>query len=129
MTMGGRRTRLALGALGVAGIRVNNAAQAADVALRGARAAGLQVLTSQQVVIGSDTNSIPVAVDGEALTMPTPVTCSIRPGALRVLVPRIRPGAPAAGPPMHWREVVTLAFSRRRPGRAAEDRADGERAP
>nr|WP_308296964.1 diacylglycerol kinase family protein [Streptomyces sp. ISL-44] len=129
MTMGGRRTRLDLGVLGVVGIRVNNAAQAADVALRGARAASLQVLTSQQVVIGSDTDSIPVAVDGEALTMPTPVTCSIRPGALRVLVPRIRPGAPAAGPPMHWREVVSLAFSRRRPGRAAEDRADGERAP
>ncbi|KJK48575.1 diacylglycerol/lipid kinase family protein [Streptomyces sp. NRRL F-4428] len=116
MSVGARRARLDLGMLGVVGIRVNNAAQAADVALRGARAAGLRVLTSRQVVIRSDAGSIPVAVDGEALTLPTPVTCSIRPGALRVRVPRERPGAPAAGPPMQWRDVLALAFDRARPG-------------
>jgi hypothetical protein len=116
MSVGARRARLDLGKLGVVGIRVNNAAQAADVALRGARAAGLRVLTSRQVVIRSDAGSIPVAVDGEALTLPTPVTCSIRPGALRVRVPRERPGAPAAGPPMQWRDVLALAFDRSRPG-------------
>ncbi|MFB7171146.1 diacylglycerol/lipid kinase family protein [Streptomyces sp. NPDC056254] len=116
MSVGARRARLDLGMLGVVGIRVNNAAQAADVALRGARAAGLHVLTSRQVVIRSDAGSIPVAVDGEALTLPTPVTCSIRPGALRVRVPRERPGAPAAGPPMQWRDVLALAFDRARPG-------------
>ncbi|GGR88721.1 diacylglycerol/lipid kinase family protein [Streptomyces nojiriensis] len=110
--MGARRSRLDLGELGVLGIRVNNAAQAAEVALRGARAAGLHVLTSRQVVVRSDAERIAVAVDGEALTMPTPVTCSIRPGALRVLVPRLRPGAPAAAPPMQWSEVLALAFNR-----------------
>lgn len=91
---------------------MNNAAQAADVALRGARAAGLQVLTSRQVVVGSSAERIAVAVDGEALTMPTPVTCSVRPGALRVRVPRLRPGAPPAAPPMQWSEVLGLAFNR-----------------
>ncbi|WP_405440002.1 diacylglycerol kinase family protein [Streptomyces avidinii] len=110
--MGARRARLDLGVLGVVGIRVNNAAQAADVALRGARAAGLQVLTSRQVVVGSSAERIAVAVDGEALTMPTPVTCSVRPGALRVRVPRLRPGAPPAAPPMQWSEVLGLAFNR-----------------
>ncbi|MEU9132860.1 diacylglycerol kinase family protein [Kitasatospora sp. NPDC048540] len=128
MAAGGRRIRLDLGVLGVFGIRVNNAAQAAEVALRGARAAGLQVLTSRRILVGSDAERIPVAVDGEALTMPAPVTCTIRPGALRVLVPRHRPGAPAADPPMDWRGVVTLAFSRPGPGPEAEDRTSDARA-
>ncbi|WP_183067780.1 diacylglycerol kinase family protein [Streptomyces sp. gCLA4] len=115
MAVGARRARLDEGVLGVVGIRVNNAAQAADVALRGARAAGLHVLTSRRVVVGSDAESIPVAVDGEALTLPTPVTCSIRPGALRVRVPRGRPGAPAGAPPLRWREVLALLLGRLSP--------------
>ncbi|GAA2626767.1 MULTISPECIES: diacylglycerol/lipid kinase family protein [Streptomyces] len=115
--MGARRSRLDLGVLGVVGIRVNNAAQAADVALRGARAAGLHLLTSREVVIGSAAERVAVAVDGEALTMPTPVICSIRPGALRVRVPRLRPGAPEAAPPMQWSEVLALALNR--PGAGA----------
>ncbi|MFD3534076.1 diacylglycerol/lipid kinase family protein [Streptomyces sp. NPDC058664] len=125
MTLGGRRPRLDLGALGLVGIRVTNAAQAADVALLGARAAGLHELTSHQIVIRSDAESLPVGVDGESLTMPAPVTCSIRPGALRVLVPRLRPGGPAASPPMDWREVFTLALGRTQPGEAAEGRPGG----
>ncbi|WP_329384228.1 diacylglycerol kinase family protein [Streptomyces sp. NBC_01351] len=129
--VGTRRSRLDRGVLGVVGIRVNNAAQAADVALRGSRAAGLHVLTSRQVVIGADAESIPVGVDGEALTMPAPVTCSIRPGALRVLVPRLRPGAPQVSPPMQWRDVLALALNRPQPDPAADppaDRSGGGRA-
>ncbi|MFE0581866.1 diacylglycerol/lipid kinase family protein [Streptomyces sp. NPDC058874] len=110
--VGARRSRLDLGVLGVVGLRVDNAAQAAHIALRGARGTGLRILTSRQVVIGSEAESIPVAVDGEPLTLPTPVTCSIRPGALRVRVPRDRPGAPTAGPPMEWRDVLALALNR-----------------
>ncbi|RXS67833.1 hypothetical protein EST54_10935 [Streptomyces sioyaensis] len=34
-------------------------------------------------------------LDGEAVTLPTPVRCRISPGTLRVRVPRHRPGAPA----------------------------------
>ncbi|MFG2337386.1 diacylglycerol/lipid kinase family protein [Streptomyces yangpuensis] len=115
MAVGARRARLDTGVLGVVGIRVNNAAQAADVALRGARATGLHVLTSRRVVVGSDAESIPVAVDGEALTLPVPVTCSVRPGALRVRVPRGRPGAPAGTPPLQWREVLALLLGRPSP--------------
>ncbi|MET9605242.1 diacylglycerol kinase family protein [Streptomyces sp. NPDC006512] len=123
MAAGGRRSRLDRGVLGVLGIRVDNAAQATDVALRGARSAGLQVLASRRISISSGTESIPVAVDGEALTMPVPVVCTVRPGALRVRVPRDRPGSPVSLPPVQWREVVGLAFSRPRP--AAQERPGG----
>ncbi|MFJ7154401.1 diacylglycerol/lipid kinase family protein [Streptomyces sp. NPDC101118] len=112
MAAGGRRPRLDRGVLGVVAIRVNSAAQAAEVALRGAGAAGLHSLTSARIVIDSDAARIPVAVDGEALTVPTPVVCSVRPGALRVRVPRLRPGPPAAYPPVDWHEILTLALGR-----------------
>ncbi|GAA1231186.1 hypothetical protein GCM10009665_21930 [Kitasatospora nipponensis] len=116
--VGGRRPRLDLGVLGVVGIRVANAAQAADIALRGAGAASLTVLTCSRISIGSDTGRIPVALDGEALTLPAPVICAIRPHALRVLVPRGRPGPPTVAPPPDWRAVLALAFTRPEPGPA-----------
>lgn len=125
MPSGGRRPRLDRGVLGVVGIRVGNAAQAAEVALRGTRAAGLRVVDCRAVVVDSDTDRIPVAVDGEALVMATPVTCGIRPRALRVLVPRHRPGAPVSMPPMNWRAVAALAFSRPGPGPAGPARGAG----
>jgi diacylglycerol kinase family enzyme len=112
MAAGGRRPRLDLGTLGVVGVRVNNAAQAAEIALRGARASALNVLTSAQVTVDCDAQSIPVAVDGEALDLPTPVTCSIRPQRLRVLVPRHRPGPPMAGPPPNWPAILALTLGR-----------------
>ena len=129
MAAGGSRTRLDGGVLGVVAIRVGNAAQAADIALRGARASGLHVLTSRQVVVGSAAGQIPVAVDGEALTMPAPVRCAIRPRALRVLVPRHRPGPPATAPRPDWRAVVTLALARPQPDPVAGNRAGDARAP
>jgi diacylglycerol kinase family enzyme len=110
--LGGRRARLDQGTLGVVGIRVGNAAQAAEIALRGAQASGLNVLTSPQVTVVADTDRIPVAIDGEALHLPTPVTCGIRPGALRVLVPRNRPGVPTQAPPLDWRALLRLALGR-----------------
>jgi diacylglycerol kinase family enzyme len=112
----GRRPRLDRGVLGVLGIRVDGAAQAAELALRGARASGLTVLSARQVTVRADTAEIPVAVDGEALNLPTPVICSLAVHALRVRVPRDRPGAD----PIQldrttrpdWRNVVRLAFPR-----------------
>jgi hypothetical protein len=53
-----------------------------------------------------------VAVDGEALDLPVPVVCTLRRGALRVRVPRYRPGAPYAPPTVDWRRIVALALGR-----------------
>ncbi|MER6910431.1 diacylglycerol kinase family protein [Streptomyces sp. NPDC000594] len=105
----GRRARLDGGVLGAVGIRVDGAAQAAEVALRGTQATGLTVLTADRVRVTSTAPELPVAVDGEALTLPTPVICALRPRALRVLVPRNRPGVPPVRPRPRWRQIVRLA--------------------
>jgi diacylglycerol kinase family enzyme len=45
---------------------------------------------------------LPAGIDGEAVLLDLPVVCEIRPGALRVLLPRGRPGIPTQprrGPP------------------------------
>jgi hypothetical protein len=55
---------------------------------------------------------IPVGIDGEAVPMQTPVTCTIRPGALRVRVPRDRPGATPPQPPLTWPGLWQLATGR-----------------
>ncbi|MFD3948290.1 diacylglycerol/lipid kinase family protein [Streptomyces sp. NPDC058579] len=106
----GRRPRLDQGELGVIGVRVEGAAGAADIALRGSQSDSLNVLTAHRVEVTGGGDSVPVAVDGEALTLPTPVTCTIRPRALRVRVPRDRPGAPPVAPAVDWRRIFTLAF-------------------
>lgn len=118
----GRRLRLDGGTLGVLGIRVDGAVQAAELAVRGGRATGLHVLTAHQVMVHAAAETIPVAVDGEALNLPTPVTCSINPGVLRVRVPRTRPGAPPADPPLNWRHLIALAVSRSRSTAGSGDR-------
>ncbi|GAA4803781.1 diacylglycerol/lipid kinase family protein [Streptomyces ziwulingensis] len=114
----GRRPRLDGGVLGVLGVRVDGAVQAADLAVRGSLSSALTLLTSRRVEVTAGAASIPVAVDGEALLLPTPVVCTVRPGALRVLVPRDRPGAVPPKPPLDWRRLVTLALGR--PGRREE---------
>ncbi|MFF3773755.1 diacylglycerol/lipid kinase family protein [Streptomyces sp. NPDC002232] len=116
----GRRPSLHDGELGVLGIRVEDAAQAADLAVRGSQSTGLTVLSAHRVEVTSDADEIPVAVDGEALRMPTPVVCVLRPGALRVLVPRDRPGVPVPVPPVRWRRILDLAFGRPERSGAAE---------
>ncbi|WP_328940716.1 diacylglycerol kinase family protein [Streptomyces sp. NBC_00250] len=160
---GARRPSLDDGELGVLGIRVEGAAEAADLAVRGSQSTGLTVTTARRVEVtssathrpdpdepgpdasatdgsetdhavtnapdaddsgtdesGTDesgthdsgTHEIPVAVDGEALRLPTPVVCTLRPGALRVLVPRDRPGVVVPAPPVDWRRLLDLAFGR-----------------
>ena len=110
----GRRTRLDSGRLGVLAVRVENATQAAGL-LRGKRASGVSRLAVDQLVIGSDLPRIPVGVDGEAVWASTPVHCAIAPGALRVRLPRDRPGDFTAKPEMDWRSLCRLAFGRPRP--------------
>jgi len=110
----GRRVRLDRGILGVVAVTVSSAAQAIGL-LRGRRAAGLMVLTTKQIKVTADTPQIPVGVDGESILMSTPVICTISPGALRVWVPRDRPGVPAPKPPVNWTRLRHLAGIRREP--------------
>ena len=109
-----RRARLDGGLLGVVGITVRTAGQAVDL-LRGSRADGVRVLTTKTIEITADAAQIPVGVDGEAVTMSTPVTCAVTPGALRVWVPRERPGVPAPKPAVNWARLRQLAGGRRAP--------------
>ncbi|MFJ5800999.1 diacylglycerol/lipid kinase family protein [Streptomyces decoyicus] len=117
----GRRERLDSGVLGVLGVKVDNAVQAASM-LRGRRGPGLTSTAAQEVVVDADAPAIPAGVDGEALTVPAPVRCWTAPGALRVRLPRHRPGVPRGKPPMNWRRVRRLALT---VGRAAAGRDTG----
>jgi diacylglycerol kinase family enzyme len=110
----GRRARLDRGVLGVVAVTVRSAGQAADL-LRGRRAAGLRVLTAREVTVDADTPQLPVGIDGEAVSLPVPVRCTVRPRALRVWVPRDRPGVPAAKPELNWGRLRQLAGWGHRP--------------
>jgi diacylglycerol kinase family enzyme len=104
----GRRARLDRGTLGMFAVTVNSAAQAAGL-LGGRRSRGLTSLAGPEVVIDADTAQIPVGVDGEALLLDTPVRCTVQPGALRVRVPRDRPGVPDPKPIMDWKRLWQIA--------------------
>ena len=110
----GRRARLDGGLLGMVAVTVDNAVHAVGL-LRGGSDRGLISVAAAEVVVEADTPQIPVAVDGEALVLPTPVRCTVRPRALRVRVPRDRPGVPQHHPPWSWVRLRELAsFSPRR---------------
>jgi hypothetical protein len=85
------------------------------------RSRGLTVLAAHEVVIDADEPRIPVGIDGESVLMPTPVRCTIRPLALRVRVPRDRPGVPEPRPPMDWARLrrQALTFTRTAGGGSA----------
>jgi diacylglycerol kinase family enzyme len=104
----GRRARLDRSVLGVVGVTVANARQAVGL-LRGRHATGLSVLTTKQIEITADAPQIPVGVDGESILMSTPVRYVVSPRALRVWVPRDRPGVPAPKPPKDWARLRYLA--------------------
>jgi diacylglycerol kinase family enzyme len=107
----GRRVRLDRGELGVIGIKVTSAGEAVGL-LGGASAPGLRVMAATSVEVTSDAPEVPVGVDGEALSLPTPVRCAIRPRALRVWVPRDRPGAAPPSPRVTWAKLLELAAPR-----------------
>ncbi|HEY6596373.1 MAG TPA: diacylglycerol kinase family protein [Asanoa sp.] len=107
----GRRPTMDQGVLGVVAVSVKNAGQAVAL-LRRSRQRGLARYAAATVVVDADRAEIPVGVDGEAILMPTPVRCATRPGALRVRVPRNRPGVPPAKPAIDWVRLRRLAFSR-----------------
>jgi diacylglycerol kinase family enzyme len=103
-----RRARLDTGTLEVVGVRVGSAAEAVRL-LRGSRSGAVGARLVSEVIIDADAAEIPVGIDGEAVMMPTPVRCAIRPAALTVRVPRNRPGVPAPRARMNWAQLWQLA--------------------
>src|SRR5690606_38412258 len=118
----GRRERLDSGLLGVVCVRVGNTAQAARL-VRGARSGGLVRVNAGEVVVEGDTATLPVGIDGEHGELPSPVVCRSAPGALRVRVPRRRPGRRPTGHGWHgWRGAVRISERRPRSLRSAPGR-------
>jgi diacylglycerol kinase family enzyme len=104
-----RRARLDRGELGITAVKVSSARQAIAL-LHRSRPTGLMSLTAPAVTIDADTAAIPVGIDGETVTMPTPVHCSISRRALRVRLPRNRPGVQPPAAPMDWARLRGLAL-------------------
>jgi diacylglycerol kinase family enzyme len=104
----GRRARLDGGTLGVIAVKVDNAAQAVGLLRRG-HGKGLTFASGTEVTVSSADAQIPVGIDGETVMMATPVHCTIEPGALRVVVPRTRPGVPSPRPEFSWSRLGRLA--------------------
>jgi diacylglycerol kinase family enzyme len=97
----GRRPRLDGGVLGLITVDVHNSREAAAL-LHGPRARGLTAVTVPEVVVTAPQATIPAGIDGESVLLDTPARCRVRAAAVRVRVPRQRPGAPPA------REALTL---------------------
>jgi diacylglycerol kinase family enzyme len=97
----GRRPRLDGGVLGLITVEVHNSREAAAL-LHGPHPRGLTAITVSEVVVTAPQSTIPAGIDGESVLLDTPAQCRVRAAALRVRVPRRRPGAPAA------RETLTL---------------------
>lgn len=122
----GRRARLDTGTLGFIAVEVASAGQAIGLMRRGS-GRGLTFGTAEEVLVDADTAEVPVGIDGETIMMPAPVRCTIRPGALRVLVPKDRPGVPAPKPPLDWPSLWRLASFRSHPARTPSPGPDSPR--
>ena len=107
----GHRARLDGGTLGVVAVTVDSAVQAVE--LLGGR--GVTVLTAGEVVVDADVPQIPVGIDGETVMMAAPVHCAVRPRALRVRVPRDRPGIRPPRPALDWHTLRQLGSFRSAP--------------
>jgi diacylglycerol kinase family enzyme len=125
----GRRARLDQGVLGVVGVKIQTAAQAAGLLRRAQRSRNVTMLTAREVIIDADQPQIPVGIDGESVLMPTPVRCTIQPLSLRVRVPRNRPGVPEPRPPMDWTRLrhQALTFTPARDAATAPEKTPSSR--
>jgi hypothetical protein len=65
--------------------------------------------------VDADAPEIPVGIDGETVMMTTPVRCAIQPQALRVRVPRDRPGIRPPKAALDWPTLRKLASFRSAP--------------
>jgi diacylglycerol kinase family enzyme len=62
--------------------------------------------SAPRITVYGTTPQLPAGIDGEPVTLPLPVSCEIRPSALKLLLPKDRPGIPRepALPPWRSRE-------------------------
>ena len=118
----GRRARLDRGVLGVIALRVDSPRQAAALVNR-AHERGLQRAEAREVLVSSDEPAVPVGIDGETVRLSTPVRCTVRPQALRVRLPRHRPGIRPPRGRLDWAALWALATGRDRQGTNAEPAA------
>jgi diacylglycerol kinase family enzyme len=107
----GRRARLDRGTLGVIAVRVDTARQAVGL-LHGAHQRGLVRSQAREVLVSADEPAVPVGIDGESVHLSTPVRCTIRSGALRVRLPRERPGVRPPQGRLDWASLWGLAVGR-----------------
>ncbi|HLL36668.1 MAG TPA: diacylglycerol kinase family protein [Streptomyces sp.] len=117
----GRRSRLDSGRLGVVAVKVDSAIEAAELFLA---PRGGVMTTSHDVVVDADAPEVEAGLDGEAVVLPTPVRCRIERRALRVRVPRERPGVVEPPPRLDWRRLRKLAAA---VGRTAVRSRTGQR--
>jgi diacylglycerol kinase family enzyme len=107
----GRRARLDRGTLGVIAVRVDTARQAVGL-LHGAHQRGVLRVQAQEVLVSSGGPAVPVGIDGESVHLSTPVRCTVRPGVLRVRLPRERPGVRPPRGRLEWASLWALALGR-----------------
>jgi diacylglycerol kinase family enzyme len=107
----GRRSRLDGGVLGVISVSVTSARQAVGL-LQRAHQRGLGRAESAEVVVAADVPEIAVGIDGETVHLAAPVRCTVRPGVLRVRLPRERPGIRPPRGRLDWATLWALAVGR-----------------
>jgi hypothetical protein len=90
---------------------VDGARQAIGL-LNGAHRRGLQRAEAPEVVVTADVPEVPVGIDGETVRLTAPVRCTIRPGVLRVRLPRQRPGVRPPRGRLDWAALWGLAAGR-----------------
>jgi hypothetical protein len=95
----------------VIAVRVDSARQAVGL-LNAAHTRVLQRAVAPEVVVHADTPEIPVGIDGETVQLTTPVRCTVRPGVLRVRLPRERPGIRPPRGRLDWATLWSLAIGR-----------------
>jgi diacylglycerol kinase family enzyme len=108
----GRRNRIDQGTLGVVAGRMDSAASAMSL-LRRTGFRSVKSLSGREVIIEAAAAEIPLGIDGEAVMIATPVHCTIRPRALRVRLPRHRPGVPPPRAKIDWKRLWQLATGSR----------------
>jgi hypothetical protein len=107
----------------VIAVQVATARQAVGL-LQGAHRRGMTLVEGREVVVTSTEPTVPVGIDGESVHLSTPVRCAVRPGALRVRLPRERPGVRPPQARLDWAALWSLALGRPPTVAAASPRDD-----